>query len=88
MGCLKLNIDYKADLKISYNKKELTSKKSVEKGRSYQLFGLRHKGYNNNPIGPDHKYGFGGKEEQDDNVGGSQLNWLDFGARNYDAAYR
>lgn len=36
--------------------------------------------------GRDHKYGFGGKEEQDDNVGGNQLNWLDFGARNYDAA--
>jgi len=50
------------------------------------LFGLKHKGYNANINGRHHKYGFGGKEEQDDNVGGSQLNWHDFGARNYDAA--
>lgn len=53
---------------------------------NYYPFGLKHKGYNSNINGTHHKYMFGGKEEQDDNVGGSQLNWLDFGARNYDPA--
>jgi len=45
-------------------------------------FGLKHKGYNNVVNGTDHKYGFGGKEEQDE----LDLDWHDFGARNYDAA--
>ena len=45
-------------------------------------FGLKHKGYNGNINGPDHPYGFGGKEEQDE-LG---LGWIDITARNYDAA--
>jgi RHS repeat-associated protein len=49
---------------------------------NYYPFGLKHKGYNGGIIGTDHKYGFGGKEEQDE-LG---LNMLDFGARNYDAS--
>lgn len=32
------------------------------------------------------KFGFGGKELQDDNIGGNQLNWYDITARNYDPA--
>ncbi|QTE21224.1 RHS repeat domain-containing protein [Polaribacter cellanae] len=32
------------------------------------------------------KWGFGGKELNDDDIGGTKLNWHDFGARNYDAA--
>ncbi len=59
---------------------------SITGKTDYYPFGLKHKGYGAAPIGVDHKYGFGGKEEQDDNLGGNQLNWLDFGARNYDAA--
>lgn len=58
----------------------------IQEENNYYPFGLKHKGYNNVQNGRDHKYGFGGKEEQDDNLGGNQLNWLDFGARNYDAA--
>jgi len=49
---------------------------------NYYPFGLKHKGYNNVIIGTDHKYGFGGKEEQDELA----LKWMDFHARNYDAA--
>ena len=49
---------------------------------NYYPFGLKHKGYNNVVNGADHKYGFGGKEEQDE-LG---LEWMDFHARNYDPA--
>jgi len=45
-------------------------------------FGLKHKGYNNTITGRDHKYGFGGKEYNDE-LG---LNWYDVSARNYDPA--
>lgn len=43
---------------------------------------MQHKGYNEDIVGEQHKYGFGGKEEQRE-LG---LAWLDLGARNYDAA--
>ncbi|WP_298759126.1 DUF6443 domain-containing protein [uncultured Psychroserpens sp.] len=49
---------------------------------NYYPFGLKHKGYNNIINGTDHKYGFGGKEEQDE-LG---LGWIDITARNYDPA--
>ena len=53
---------------------------------SYYPFGLKHKGYNNvvssNGNSVANKYGFGGKEEQDE-LG---LGWIDITARNYDAA--
>ncbi|NQX85891.1 MAG: RHS repeat-associated core domain-containing protein [Flavobacteriaceae bacterium] len=49
---------------------------------NYYPFGLKHKGYNNVINGTDHKYGYNGKEEQDE-LG---LNWIDYGARNYDPA--
>ncbi|WP_299224030.1 RHS repeat-associated core domain-containing protein [uncultured Aquimarina sp.] len=48
---------------------------------SYYPFGLQHKGYND-LIVSEHNYGFGGKEENSE-LG---LQWLDFGARNYNAA--
>nr|WP_299892488.1 RHS repeat-associated core domain-containing protein [uncultured Lacinutrix sp.] len=47
---------------------------------NYYPFGLKHKGYNNVVNGTDHKYGFGGKEEQDE-LG---LNMYDYHARMYD----
>ena len=48
---------------------------------NYYPFGLKHKGYNNVINGTDHKYGYNGKEENDE-LG---LNWMDYGARNYNA---
>ena len=64
---------------------------TAEKKRvNYYPFGLKHKGYNNitNSLGNStaQKFGYNGKELNDDLVGGSQLNWHDFGARNYDAS--
>ncbi len=49
---------------------------------NYYPFGLRHKGYNNVVNGTHHPYTYNGKEEQDE-LG---LNWIDYGARNYDAS--
>jgi RHS repeat-associated protein len=56
----------------------------IKEENNYYPFGLEHKGYNNEiAIGTrDHKYGFGGKEEQDE-LG---LDWIDITARNYDPA--
>ncbi len=49
--------------------------------KNYYPFGLQHKGYNDLIIS-EHKYGFGGKEEQNE-LG---LKWIDITARNYDPA--
>lgn len=49
---------------------------------NYYPFGLKHKGYNNVVNGTDHPYGYNGKEEQSE----LDLNWLDYGWRNYDAS--
>ncbi|WP_299314625.1 DUF6443 domain-containing protein [uncultured Aquimarina sp.] len=49
--------------------------------KNYYPFGLQHKGYND-LIVSEHKYGFGGKEEQDE----LDLGWIDVTARNYDPA--
>ncbi len=79
MGCQKLNTDFFNSLEIIHPKKRVSEEK---KRINYYPFGLKHKGYNNVVNGTDHKYGFGDKEENDE-LG---LEWLDFSARNYDAA--
>ncbi len=79
MGCQKLNIDFFNALEVIHPKKRVSEEK---KRINYYPFGLKHKGYNNVINGTDHKYGFGGKEEQDE----LDLNWLDFSWRNYDAS--
>lgn len=42
---------------------------------------MRHRGYNNVTNGTHCPYGFNGKEEQEE----LELNWIDYGWRNYDA---
>jgi len=54
----------------------------IREESNYYPFGLKHKGYNNVITGRDHKYGFGGKEYNDE-LG---LDWYDVSARNYDPA--
>jgi len=82
--------DHLGNIRLSYKdifrNNGISTSLQIQEENNYYPFGLKHKGYNTNIIGNDHKYGFGGKEEQDDNISGSQLNWLDFHARNYDAA--
>ncbi|WP_299432033.1 DUF6443 domain-containing protein [uncultured Aquimarina sp.] len=52
----------------------------IREEKNYYPFGLQMKGFNDIVRGRKHNYGFVGKEEQSE-LG---LDWLDFGARNYD----
>lgn len=57
---------------------------------NYYPFGLKHKGYNTG-VGAGgnsvaQRWKFGGKELQDEIVGGSSLEWYDITARNFDPA--
>ncbi|MEM9686246.1 MAG: RHS repeat-associated core domain-containing protein, partial [Bacteroidota bacterium] len=61
-------------------KLEKTGSEIVEE-KNYYPFGLQHKGYNSVVTGTHYPYGFGGKEENEE----LELNWHDFGARNYQA---
>ena len=81
--------DHLGNIRLSYtdsdNNGSVATSEIIEEN-NYYPFGLKHKGYNSATNGRDHKYGFNGKEEQDEMIGNSQLNWLDFGARNYEAS--
>ncbi len=73
------------NIRLSYsdtNKDGMITQEEILEENNYYPFGLKHKGYNNVVNGRDHKYGFGGKEEQDENG----LAWIDITARNYDPA--
>ncbi len=86
MSCLKLKYHQSTELKLVWNKKALTSKKSDLKRRSYFLGGLKHKGYNNivNPSGnaTAQKKGFA-NEELEEELG---KNTIAFQWRDYDPA--
>lgn len=86
--------DHLGNVRLSYADNDgngvIDASTEIIEESNYYPFGLKHKGYNNNisSIGNSlaQKWGYNGKEYQDDNVGGNNLNWHDFGARNYDAA--
>ena len=81
--------DHLGNVRLSYadsnNNGSIAQSEIIEES-NYYPFGLKHKGYNNvtSPNGNSvaQKYGFTGKEHQDE-LG---LGWIDITARNYDAA--
>ncbi|MHC0446332.1 DUF6443 domain-containing protein [Flavobacterium sp. 3-218] len=84
--------DHLGNIRLSYGDKDnngsITNSEIIEEN-NYYPFGLKQKDFNSafvlgkgNSAGQ--KYKFGGKELQDDNIGGLQLNTYDFSARNYD----
>ena len=76
--------DHLGNIRLSYKNTGTVSSPILEivEENNYYPFGLEHKGYNNVVNGTDHKYGFGGKEEQNE----LNLGWIDITARNYDPA--
>jgi RHS repeat-associated protein len=83
--------DHLGNTRVSYQDKNndgtitITNNEILEES-NYYPFGLKHNGYNSNNAQLDYKYKYNGKELQDDNVGGFQLNVYDYQARNYDPA--
>ena len=76
--------DHLGNVRLSYDKTLV-----IQEENNYYPFGLKHSSYSvpivvstNDAL----KYKYNGKEWQDENIGGSQLNMYDYGARNYDPA--
>ncbi|NER13111.1 hypothetical protein GWK08_06650 [Leptobacterium flavescens] len=77
--------DHLGNIRLAYsddNGDGTVTQAEIREENNYYPFGLKHKGYNSAIVGGNHKYGFTGKEEQDE-LG---LAWIDITARNYDAA--
>ena len=76
--------DHLGNIRLSYsdaNNDGVVAISELIEESNYYPFGLAHRGYNNLVNGTHYPYGFNGKEENEE----LELNWLDFGARNYDA---
>jgi RHS repeat-associated protein len=70
--------DHLGNIRLSYDKTL-----AIKEESNFYPFGLKQEGYNNVKIGFENKYKFSGKELQDENIAGIQLNWYDMEARNY-----
>ena len=94
-GIYKYHYQYKdhlGNIRLSYFNNGSASSPSlvISQENNYYPFGLSHKGYNDSPTPYGNSaakmFKFGGKEYQDETIGGKNLDWYDFHARNYDAA--
>lgn len=74
--------DHLDNIRLSYAENPSTGQVEIRQEKNFYPFGATHTGYNNVVNGVAHPYGFGGKEENDE----FGIEWLDFGARNYDAS--
>ncbi|MCD8413426.1 RHS repeat-associated core domain-containing protein, partial [Tenacibaculum finnmarkense] len=82
--------DHLGNVRLSYtdndNNGVIDASSEIVEESNYYPFGLKHKGYNGNvsSLGNSsaQKFGFGGKELNQE-LG---IEWMDFGARNYDAS--
>ena len=77
--------DHLGNVRLSYadsNGDGLVEASEIRSEKNYYPFGMLQRGYNGQTQGTYHPYGFNGKEEQSE----LELEWLDFSARNYDAA--
>ncbi|WP_346432368.1 RHS repeat-associated core domain-containing protein [Flavobacterium lipolyticum] len=77
--------DHLGNIRLSYAKNPATQVLTIIDENNYYPFGLKHNGYNDY-VPTNNKYKYNGKELQDENIGGNQLNLYDYGARNYDPA--
>ena len=81
--------DHLGNVRLSYkdnNNDNLVAASEIVEENSYYPFGLKQKVQGELIINSGYKYKYNGKELQDDNIGGVQLNLYDYGARNYDPA--
>jgi RHS repeat-associated protein len=79
--------DHLGNIRLSYSDADgngTIAQSEIIEENNYYPFGLKHKGYNNvvTSTNPAQNYTYNGKEKQEE-LG---LNWLDYGARNYDAS--
>jgi RHS repeat-associated protein len=79
--------DHLGNIRLSYSDADgngTIAQSEIIEENNYYPFGLEHKGYNNvvTSTNPAQNYTYNGKEKQEE-LG---LNWLDYGARNYDAS--
>ncbi|WP_282086661.1 RHS repeat-associated core domain-containing protein [Aquimarina algiphila] len=77
--------DHLGNIRLSYKDADkngsITQSEIIEE-KNYYPFGMTHSGYNTTVRGREHNYGYNGKEEQSELA----TEWLDYGARNYDAS--
>jgi len=73
--------DHLGNIRLSYDKTL-----AIKEESNFYPFGLKQEGYNTVKIGVENKYKYNGKELQDENIGGNQLNLYDMDFRQYDPA--
>lgn len=82
--------DHLGNLRLSYSNSGTSATPTLQivEENNYYPFGLKQLGYNNASLSSNValKFRYNGKELQDDNIAGQQLNLYDYGARNYDPA--